>query len=448
MRKYRILVVVLIIGLAISISTYVKAVEISTREELIQFSEDVNSGNTFEGETIYLKNDIDLNGSEENQWIPIGRKNKPFKGTFEGNGHSISGIYISNGKVEDKGLFGYNEGTIRNIGVKNAILDIVECNGSINLGTIVGRNIGTIQYCYNSSNIITEVNSEHAYTYIGGIVGCNEGIIEFCYNIGNMQLNITNAAQICAGTIVGHTNENSNIRNCYNIGNIGVEKGKVAYLGYGMIGHHLHGDISKCYYLFETSENGRGYNKEDEENIIESRKSNELKEEIFLSEINEVNNLYFVKDTKNINNGYPILYWQKEDTPIVTKSVLKEIKIKTPPVKIDYTEGEKFDKTGMVVVAIYSDGIAKEITSYTISPQEELKKENEYITISYTEGEETKSVMQKITVNGIKQNQKDNTISSNVLPDTGKLLGIVLIIALVAVVVVLNYINTKRYKDI
>ena len=532
MKKYKFLIIFLVFIFVILITNCVNAVDISTKEELIKFAQDVNSGNTFEGETIYLRNDINLEGNQENQWVPIGSTNTPFKGTFEGNGYIISGIYINNNKVEDKGLFGYNEGIIRNTGIKNAILDISKCNNSINLGTIAGRNLGTIRCCYNSSNIITEINCRHAYTYIGGIVGCNEGTIEFCYNIGNMQVNIINAAQICTGTIVGHTNENSNVRNCYNIGNIGVEKIKVAYLGYGMIGHHLHGDISKCYYLSGTSERGRGYNKQDEEGIIESKESSELKEETFLSEINEVDNLYFVKDYKNINNGYPILYWQKDDESIINRSELKEIQIKIPPIKTEYTEGEKFDKTGMVVIAIYSDGTTKEITSYTILPQEGLKKENEYIkisytedavikstqqkinvnekkevvlkeikiktppvkteymegekfdktgmviiaiysdeatkeiisytispqvelkkendciTISYTEDGETKSVIQKIRVNEVKQNQIDNTISSNALPNTGKLIGIILIIVLVGILIIFNYINIKKYKDI
>ena len=343
---------------------------------------------------------------------------------------------------------------------------------------------GKIESCYFTGEIIENYTGAGGTVGIGGIVGYNyKGYIKNCYNIGK----ITTNRKTNVGEIVGTSS-----------------------------------DVSNCFYREDSAINGNG----------EPISSDRMKQIDFISQLNGENGESFVYDENNINNGYPILYWQKEDTPIVTKSVLKEIKIENPPLKTEYTEGEKFDKTGMVVVAIYSDGtskeitsytispqeelkkeneyitisyiedgvtkttqqkinvkektentlkeikienpplkteytegekfdktgmvvvaiysdgIAKEITSYTISPQEELKKENEYITISYTEGEETKSVMQKITVNGIKQNQKDNTISSNVLPDTGKLLGIVLIIALVAVVVVLNYINTKRYKDI
>lgn len=163
MRKYRILVVVLIIGLAISISTYVKAVEISTREELIQFSEDVNSGNTFEGETIYLKNDIDLNGSEENQWIPIGSRNKPFKGTFEGNGHIVRGIYINKDmdSYENSGFFGYNEGKIQNIGTYG------EITGGTYLAGICSENSGEIYQCYSNVKLTGESIN------VGGIVAWN-----------------------------------------------------------------------------------------------------------------------------------------------------------------------------------------------------------------------------------------------------------------------------------
>lgn len=86
---------------------------IGTAQELWDFAEEVNGGNTFDGIIVNLTADIDLECDENNQWIPIGKAegdiiNVPqfyFRGTFEGNNHYIKGIYIeSNEKAI--GLFG------------------------------------------------------------------------------------------------------------------------------------------------------------------------------------------------------------------------------------------------------------------------------------------------------------------------------------------------------
>ncbi len=64
----------------------------------------------------------------------------------------------------------------------------------------------------------------------------------------------------------------------------------------------------------------------------------------------------------------------------------------------EYTEGETFDKTGMVVTAKYSDGTSKEVTDYTISPEGALGTEDSKVTVSYTEGGVTRTAEVTITV--------------------------------------------------
>lgn len=59
-----------------------------------------------------LTEDVDLGGSEENQWTPIGigsvfsTNSSPFSGTFDGDGHRISGFYINAPDSNSQGLFG------------------------------------------------------------------------------------------------------------------------------------------------------------------------------------------------------------------------------------------------------------------------------------------------------------------------------------------------------
>ena len=84
-----------------------------------------------------------------------------------------------------------------------------------------------------------------------------------------------------------------------------------------------------------------------------------------------------------------------------TPATLTGISVKTAPSKVTYTEGESFDKTGMVIEATYSDSTKKDVTTYTYTPTGALTTSDSTITISYTEGSETKTCTQAITVNAV-----------------------------------------------
>lgn len=139
---------------------------ISTGEELKAFAQEVNNGNSFLGKTVYLTADINLNGDENNQWTPIGTSDScSFEGTFEGNGHIISGLYMNNSESHYQSLFGCNKGIIQNIAVHGTIT-----SPSINsrVAGICSNNLGKISQCYNNVNL-TSSNSIN----IGGIVAWN-----------------------------------------------------------------------------------------------------------------------------------------------------------------------------------------------------------------------------------------------------------------------------------
>lgn len=84
----------------------------------------------------------------------------------------------------------------------------------------------------------------------------------------------------------------------------------------------------------------------------------------------------------------------------VTEAVksLTSIAVSTGPKKTVYTEGENFDRTGMVVTANYADGSAKVVTGYTVSPSGALKVNDTSVTVTYTENGVTKTAAQAITV--------------------------------------------------
>ena len=82
----------------------------------------------------------------------------------------------------------------------------------------------------------------------------------------------------------------------------------------------------------------------------------------------------------------------------IEKVSLSEIQITNPPKKVKYTTGEKFDTTGMIVTAKYTDGTKKEVSTYKVTNGNSLQLGQESVTISYTQDNITKTAIQNITV--------------------------------------------------
>ena len=210
--------------------------EISTAEQLAGLAKLVNNGKNFSGKTILLTADIVLNdtfnwenwesSAPNNTWTPIGASciNR-FGGTFDGQGHTVSGIYI-NSENDFQGLFGYNGGTIKNVGLTNSYI-----KGDWCVGGVCGRNHdGTISGCYNSGT----VSGTGEYTDVGGVCGQNNGTISNCYNSGEVSGN-SYIGGVCGDNYYG------TISNCYNAGTVSGN----SYIG-GVCGYN-HDTISNCY---------------------------------------------------------------------------------------------------------------------------------------------------------------------------------------------------------
>ena len=161
---------------------------ISTAAELAGLAKLVNEGNTFYDKTIYLDSDIQLNDTENweswgttaptNEWTAIGTEYNfhPFRGTFDGQGHTISGIYINNNSSQ-QGLFGYvnNGGTVKNLSVMDSYIKAEDFVG----GIIGWNNGGTVSDCSYSGTVTGTASS----VYVGGIAGGNSssGTVSKCY---------------------------------------------------------------------------------------------------------------------------------------------------------------------------------------------------------------------------------------------------------------------------
>ena len=285
------------------------AYKISTEESLRAFAaavkaDDGNGTYAHAGVTLYLAGDIALTGT----WTPVGSTatyvGDFFAGTFDGCGHTISGLNVQGSKV-NQGLFAaINKATIRNLNVSGT----VSCGTKNYVGGIVGKvQAGTIENCsfsgsvtggytggiaggLNSNNVTISgcVNAaDVAGTTAGGILGYwkNNAAIRDCYNTGS----VTGSAK--AGGIVGQLNKGS-IENCYSIGDIG---GKASQKG-GIFAFS-NAAVKNCYYTLPETEVLGGT----------AAAATQITSPEGLAD--KLGNA-FKEDTAGANNGYPILVWQ------------------------------------------------------------------------------------------------------------------------------------------
>ena len=196
---------------------------LSTPSQLNGLSELVKSGITFEGKTIELVRDINLNN---NPFPTIGDETANFfKGTFNGNSHTISGYTpLREAGSKYASLFTVNEGIISNVIISGVINVDNTADFSIIAGGIAGQNKGTIDGCrsYVKMNVTSTLSiSKESYIYVGGIVGANHNVISNCQNYGSIQAehSNTNEADTYMGGIAG-VMINGKIESCENNQNL------------------------------------------------------------------------------------------------------------------------------------------------------------------------------------------------------------------------------------
>ncbi len=210
---------------------------INNPEKLIEFRNNVNGGNSYEGYNIFLTGDITLNSSEE--WEPIGNDENPFYGTFDGKNHSISGMKITSGSA-NLAFFGVNKGIVKKLKLLSS--NTINISDGNNVAGIVGKNYGKIENCENNINIT-------GGSGVAGICARNEGeTILNCINNGDIKGN----KNMCGGIVGYNVNEDSLIENCGNNGNVTSEE---YYVG-GICGGNR-GKVKKCYN--KGSIKGNGY---------------------------------------------------------------------------------------------------------------------------------------------------------------------------------------------
>ena len=255
-----------------------KTYTVYNADGLMNIAELVNGGKT--DINITLTADIDLTGKN---WTPIGTDyDNSYKGTFDGGGHTITGLTFTTND-EYVGLFGWlnRAGTVKNVVMEGVQITSHQIYGG-SIGGVVGYSWGTIENCSVSGSVSGTV-------YVGGVVGAQIGgsitgcsssatvkgtvdvggvagqtnssaTLTACYATGNVTIEINPAKNIAGGSLVG-MNAGSSLLACYATGNVtstGSSTGNVS------IGGFLGGNyttVTACYWK-NNHEQGIGYNKE------------------------------------------------------------------------------------------------------------------------------------------------------------------------------------------
>lgn len=237
-----------------------RTIHIQTQEDLKELAENCRLDTWSQDKTVILDNNLTLSKTA-NSFLPI----PTFGGTFEGNGHTISGLLLD-GEGSRTGLFD----TLQAGAVINRLLvvgQVAPSGDGDTIGGIAGKNYGKINGCSFEGTIrgtvsvgglvgINEttgqiincqfqgtVTGEH---YVGGIAGQNTGSLIQCENHGEINTtavevsaNISDISllrtteSVPAGTDIGGIAGFSNgvIQSCKNVGNVGYE-----HMGYNVGG--------------------------------------------------------------------------------------------------------------------------------------------------------------------------------------------------------------------
>lgn len=300
--------------------------QIGSGAELAWLANAVNNASSVAKLYVELTDDIDLGNQP---WTPIGKDSHEFSGVFDGKGHVVEGLKVSN--VADAGLFGVAKGAaIKNLVVrgsvtgtgnaagilakaKNEACTIENCGneaavyGVDNAAGILARNnyynSGTaIVGCYNTGGITVTKSGGYA----GGIAGSGSGDVAVtdCYNVG--KINGSYAGGIRGQSAVTSA---SAIKNCYNSGNVvGANETKT-----GAIVPGTSNKLTNCYYL----NTGKDSNTSGATATSDAAMRTELPDKLGADNW---------KTVRGVNSGYPVLSWQTDETPAAVVTMAKNIR--------------------------------------------------------------------------------------------------------------------------
>lgn len=265
---------------------------IGTAEELAWFADAVNSGNTeISGK---LTDDIDL---ASRQWTPIGSSAAKFTGTLDGDGHVVEHLYI-NSTENYQALIGYmgEYSTVKNLGVTGEVTTTGQFAAGI-VGYMENRSV--VESCYNAVNVTA---AKSAAGLACGMSSYSD--VKNCYNTGIIR---STSGSLAGGIASGRsTSFIPTVTNCYNVGTV------YATATCGSLSPNTGSDVKNSYYLEDSCSSATS-------TAGTVRTSDELK--AAASELGSA----FGTDKQDINDGYPILFWQQTSLAFADVTLDREV---------------------------------------------------------------------------------------------------------------------------
>ena len=222
---------------------WISAYDIRTDRQLAWLISLVNGenwqeGNDFEGETIQINADIDMDYSI---WVPIGTATHPFKGTLEGNGHVITGIRTPLVN-KNAGMMGYTEGAT----IQNMVVEVDITGNSENVGTLIGTmNGGSLNNVEAAGNIEGKGNTVNLGGLVGAVIGAadNQATIHSSFAVNTLTASVETT--VVAG-LVGTLPKYCSLYNSY--ANVSLGEGNASTHTGGLVGDNS-GFVENCYVI-------------------------------------------------------------------------------------------------------------------------------------------------------------------------------------------------------
>ncbi|MEA4954375.1 MAG: S-layer homology domain-containing protein [Pseudoflavonifractor sp.] len=215
------------------------------------------SGTSYLGYTVLLANDVNVSGFS---WTPVGGVATKFVGTFDGQGHSITGLTVDTDDYA--GLFGYAQNSkIKNLCISGSVRTSNNNLDFNSAGALAGgAGDSTIVNCSSHADVTVTNSDGHACA--GGLVGkiFASTAIQNCFSTGSISATATASGSDTSiayvGGIVGNNYESS-VKNCYSVGIVTANGATNSYAG-GVVGSTNSGDLQYCYYLSSAATKGIG----------------------------------------------------------------------------------------------------------------------------------------------------------------------------------------------
>jgi hypothetical protein len=221
---------------------------VNTELELAYLASDVSQGHNYAGQYFKLTANLNLGTAPYNQnqgWMPVGigaSANEHFKGHFDGNGKTISNLFINYPAVSYIGLFGVVDGgSVTNLGLIN-----INVSGNSLVGGVAGYllNNAQISNCYSTGTVSGTVSGSGQC--VGGIAGyLNTGSLTNCYS--SCTVSGETLVGGVAGGVEGTGGNGSSLLRCYSTGAVSG----VSAVG-GVAGYATYSSLTDCAALNPT----------------------------------------------------------------------------------------------------------------------------------------------------------------------------------------------------